>query len=265
MPEYQDITVDRTDEGRVTLWLDRPDSMNTISNTMKDEILDALDRLRDDDAVRVVVFRGRDEVFCAGADVSSDGDGGDADAPHRLLARRRRSREFFTAIDEFPKPTVAVIEGYALGGGCEMACCMDTRIAAEDATIGVPEIQLGVIPAGGGTQKLAQLLGVSRARDMVLRGKHYDAHEMAEMGFVHELAPDGDLEATVDEVAEQYRNRPPIALEIAKGLVTKGDDASFEAGFLMESLGASICSMTEDADEGMAAFREKRDPDFQGR
>lgn len=265
MPDYQDIALDRTDEGRATLWLDRPDSMNTISNRMKDEILECLDHLRDDDSVRVVVFRGKDGVFCAGADVSSDGDGGDADAPHRLLARRRRSREFFTTIDEFPKPTVAAIEGYALGGGCELACCVDTRIAAESATVGVPEIQLGVIPAGGGTQKLARLIGVSRARDMVLRGQHYDAAEMAEFGFVHELCAAENLDETLDGVVEQYKNRPPIALEIAKGLVTKGDDASVEAGFLMESLGASVCSMTEDAEEGMAAFRGKRDPEFQGR
>lgn len=265
MPDYQDISLSRTDEGRVTLWLDRPEQLNTISNRMKDEILDALDRLADDDAVRVVVLRGRDGNFCAGADVSSDGDGTAATEPHELLDRRRQSRAFFSAIDEFPKPIVAAIEGYALGGGCEIACCTDTRVAAESATIGVPEIQLGVLPAGGGTQKLAQLIGLSRARDMILRGTHYDAAEMADMGFVHELVPDEAFDAAVDEVVEQYKNRPPIALEVAKGLVTKGDDASFEAGFLMESLGASLCSLTEDAEEGKAAFQEDRDPEFRGR
>lgn len=263
MPDYQDITLDVADSGVATMILDRPDSMNTISSTMKAEIVDALDVLEGDDSVRVLVIRGRGEVFCAGADVSSD-------APEEptmadLLAQRRSSREFFGAIERFPKPTVAAIEGYALGGGCEIACCCDTRIAAESARIGVPEIKLGVIPAGGGTQRLSRLIGTSRARDMVLRGTHYTAAEMHDFGFVHELAADDEFDDVVEEVEETYLNRPPIAMEIAKHLAIDGFESSLEGGLVMESFGATILAETEDREEGMAAFREKRDPNFQGR
>lgn len=262
MPDYQDITLDRSESGVAAIVLDRPDSMNTISDTMKREIGDALDRLETDDSVRVLVFRGRGEVFCAGADVSSDD--GEQTAADRL-AQRRESRRFFDGIESFPKPTVAAVQGYALGGGCEIACCCDTRIAEDTATIGVPEIQLGVIPAGGGTQRLSRLIGVSRARDMVLRGKHYSAKEMREFGFIHELAPEGEFDDVLETVTDEYCNRPPVAMEVAKSLINDGFESSLEAGIMMESLGATILTETEDADEGMTAFREKREPEFQGR
>jgi enoyl-CoA hydratase/3-hydroxyacyl-CoA dehydrogenase len=265
MSEYQTIAVESTEDGCTTLYLDRPDSLNTLTPTMKDEVEDALDDLRTDDDVHVLVLRGREGVFCAGSDVSGDDDGSNEKRVDELLARRRRDREFYETIDRFPKPVVAAIEGYALGGGCELACCCDTRIAAESATVGLPETQLGGIPTGGGTQRLTRLVGVSRARDMILRGNHHSAEEMAEFGFVHELAPDDEFETLVETVVDQYLARAPVALAVAKQLVTLGDEASLESGLVMEGFGATTISYTEDVQEGLAAFREDREPEFQGK
>ncbi|WP_276259595.1 enoyl-CoA hydratase/isomerase family protein [Haloglomus litoreum] len=267
MSTFDTITLQRAGNGRVTVLLDRPDSLNTLTPGMKDEIETALDDLRADDDVRVVVLRGRDGVFCAGSDVSGsdDDEGGGEKQVHELLERRRRDRAFYRTLDRFPKPIVAAIEGYALGAGCEIACCCDTRVAAESANIGLPEAKLGGIPNGGGTQRLTRLVGASRARDMVMRGKHYAATEMAECGFVHELAPEDEFEGLLESVVGDYLNRAPIALAIAKQLVTQGADASLESGLVMEGLGATAVSFTEDVEEGMAAFREDRDPEFRGR
>ncbi|ELY37786.1 enoyl-CoA hydratase/isomerase family protein [Natronorubrum tibetense] len=258
--EYNDIDVSLEDDGRARIRLNRPESLNALSNRMADEILAALDRLEEED-VRVLVLRGAEGNFCAGADVGSP----PAETkPHEQTRRFRRLRRMFNRIESFPRPTVAAIEGYCLGGGCEIACCCDTRIATESATIGVPEIMLGVIPAGGGTQRLSRLIGLSRARDMVLRGKHHDAETMQEYGFVHELADDDAFEAELETVVEEYLLRPPVAMEVAKMAINGGFEAALESGLEMEALATGVVFGTEDAQEGLEAFREDRDPEFEG-
>ncbi|MFC7157154.1 enoyl-CoA hydratase/isomerase family protein [Halomarina halobia] len=259
--EYDDIDVAVGDDGRAVLSLDRPDSLNALSDRMADEILDALNRVEEDDDVRVLVVRGRDGNFCAGADVGSP----PAETkPHQQTRRFRRLRRLFDRLEGFPRPTVAAIEGYCLGGGCELACCCDTRVAAESATIGVPEITLGVIPAGGGTQRLSRLIGLSRARDMILRGKHHDAATMREYGFVHELTDDEGFEDALEAVVEEYLVRPPVAMELAKLTVNGGFEASLASGLEMEALATGVVFGTDDAREGLEAFRENRAPDFRG-
>lgn len=258
--EYNDIDVNLEDDGRATILFDRPDSLNALSDRMADEVLDALDRL-EDEGVRVLVLQGVDGNFCAGADVGAP----PAETkPHEQTRRFRRLRRMFDRLERFPRPTVAAIEGYCLGGGCEIACCCDTRVAAESATIGVPEIMLGVIPAGGGTQRLSRLIGLSRARDMVLRGKHYDAETMREYGFVHELADDDAFDDRLEDVVEEYLERPPVAMEMAKVALNGGFEASLESGLEMEALATGVVFGTNDAQEGLEAFREDRAPEFTG-
>lgn len=258
--EYDDIDLRLEDDGRAEIRLDRPESMNALSDRMADEVLDALDRLEDEN-VRVLVVRGTEGNFCAGADVGSP----PAETkPHEQTRRFRGLRRMFNRLESFPRPTVAAIEGYCLGGGCEIACCCDTRIAAESSTIGVPEIMLGVIPAGGGTQRLSRLIGLSRARDMVLRGKHHDAETMRDYGFVHELADDEEFETVLEEVVEEYLIRPPVAMEMAKLTMNGGYEAALESGLEMEALATGVVFGTDDAQEGLEAFREDRDPDFTG-
>ena len=259
---YDDIDLHTEEDGRAVLTFDRPESLNALSDRMADEMLDALDRLEDDDDVRVLVLRGRGGNFCAGADVGSP----PAETkPHEQTRRFRRLRRTFNRLESFPRPTVAAIEGYCLGGGCEIACCCDTRVAAESATVGVPEVTLGVIPAGGGTQRLSRLIGLSRARDMVLRGKHHDAETMRDYGFVHELAAEDAFEETVEEVVEEYLARPPVAMEMAKLTLNGGFEAALESGLEMEALATGVVFGTEDAQEGLEAFREDRSPEFEGR
>lgn len=261
-PEYDDIDVAVKDDGRVELTLDRPDSLNALSDRMSKEILDTLDRLENRDDVQVLVIQGRDGNFCAGADVGSP----PAETkPHQQTRRFRQLRRMFNRLENFPRPTVAAIKGYCLGGGCELACCCDTRIAAKSATIGVPEIMLGVIPAGGGTQRLSRLIGLSRARDMILRGKHHSGETMEKYGFIHELAEDDGFASTLEEVIEEYLERPPIAMEVAKLTINGGFEASLEAGLEMEALATGVVFGTEDAQEGLEAFREDRTPEFEGK
>lgn len=260
--DYENLDVTVEDDGRAVLTFDRPDSLNALSDPMAEEIIDALDQLEADPDVRVLVFRGRDGNFCAGADVATPPAESE---PFQQTRRFRWLRRLFNRIEAFPRPTVAAIEGYCLGGGCEIACCCDTRVATESATIGVPEIMLGVIPAGGGTQRLSRLIGLSRARDMILRGKHHDAETMREYGFVHELTDDDAFEARLEDVIEEYLARPPVAMELAKHVVNGGYDASLQAGLEMESLATGVLFGTDDAQEGLEAFREKRPPEFEGK
>lgn len=258
--EYEDIDVSLEDDGRATILLDRPESLNALNDRMADEILDVLDRLEEED-VRVLVLKGSEGNFCAGADVGTP----PAETkPHEQTRRFRRLRRMFNRLESFPRPTVAAIEGYCLGGGCEIACCCDTRVAAESATIGVPEIMLGVIPAGGGTQRLSRLIGLSRARDMVLRGKHHDAETMREYGFIHELVDDDALDDALEEVVEEYLERPPVAMEMAKIALNGGFEAPLESGLEIEALATGVVFGTDDAQEGLEAFREDRDPVFEG-
>jgi enoyl-CoA hydratase/3-hydroxyacyl-CoA dehydrogenase len=261
-PEYDDIELSVDDDGRAVLTFDRPKSLNALSDRMADEVLDALNRLETDEDVRVLVLRGRDGNFCAGADVGSPPE---ETRPHEQTRRFRRLRRMFNRLESLPRPTVAAIEGYCLGGGCEIACCCDTRVAAKSATIGVPEVTIGVIPAGGGTQRLSRLIGLSRARDMVLRGKHHDAATMREYGFVHELADDDAFEDVIEGVVEDYLACPPVAMEVAKMALNGGFEAALESGLEMEALATGVVFGTDDAQEGLEAFREDRDPKFEGR
>lgn len=265
MSDYSDITVEIEDSGRANLILDRPKKLNTISKTMTVELKDALNELEANDDVFVIVVRGRDGNFCAGGDVGDDGDDADP-APHdRLSQSRRTTRETFRKLENVGKPTVAAIEGYALGGGCELACCCDTRIATEEARIGVTETKLGLIPGAGGTQRLPRLIGLSRAKDMVLRGKQYSASEMNQFGFVHELAPKDEFDDLVDEVAGDYLNRSPVGMEMAKHVMNRGIESSLESGLEMEAWAVGIVTNTEDSEEGIKAFHEDREPNFQGK
>ncbi|MFC6764433.1 enoyl-CoA hydratase/isomerase family protein [Natrinema soli] len=264
MSDYSDISVEVTESGRANLILDRPDKLNTISKTMTVELREALAELEENDDVFVIVLQGQGGNFCAGGDVGDDDNG--KPTPHaRLNQSRRTTRDTFRKLENVGKPTVAAIEGYALGGGCELACCCDTRIATEEASIGVTETKLGLIPGAGGTQRLPRLIGCSRAKDMVLRGKQYSGAEMKEFGFVHELAPEDEFDELLNDVAGDYLNRSPVGIEIAKHVMNRGIESSLEAGLEMEAWGVGIVTNTEDAKEGIKAFQEDREPNFQGK
>lgn len=259
---YDHIDLSLGDGGTANVELARPDAMNSINEGMIDDLHDALERLRERETLRVLVVRGQGGNFSAGADLDVDLT---ALEPHEHVRNVRSIRELFDRLDDFPRPTVAAIEGHCLGGGCELACCFDTRVASTDATIGLPEVRLGLIPGSGGTQRLSRLIGVSRARDMVLRGTLHDAETMQEYGFVHELVEPESFDERLDAVVQDYLDRAPIAVELAKQVVTGGFEAPLATGLDMESLATGLLVGTDDASEGISAFQADRDPEFEGK
>jgi len=257
--EYEAIAVEVDREAKVAwLTLNRPHRMNAIDATMCREVLRAFAELEADDDVRVVVLQGAgDRAFCVGVDVNEL-----VDTKPGFLAELER---FFTAPERFRGPVIAAIDGFALGGGLELALSCDFRIASRRSRLGQPEINLGLIPGGGGTQRLARLIGLARAKELVMLGEQIRAEEAAAYGLVNRVVETEDFAQEVRRFAERLAAGPPIALRIAKQVMNEGVEAPLSAGLLLEREGFGILLHTEDMKEGVAAFLEKRKPRFEGK
>ncbi|MFB6093676.1 MAG: 3-hydroxyacyl-CoA dehydrogenase/enoyl-CoA hydratase family protein [Halanaeroarchaeum sp.] len=244
------------EDGLLRIELDRPNRLNALNTEMQDAIVDLL-RTVDDEAVRAVVFTGAgDRAFCAGADVS----GFDDVDP----AKSAEPTEVFRVVDEYPRPTLAAIDGYCLGGGLELAMACDLRIATDESEFGFPEIDLGLLPGGGGTQRAMRQLGEARAKELVFRGNRIDAERAENWGLINRATTTDAFEETVDQFLNDLVSGPPIALRRAKRVMNEGVDEDLDAGLEMESQAFSLLLTTEDFEEGAAAFREDRDPEFVG-
>ncbi len=258
MPE--NLLLDRV--GRVArLTINRPDKLNALNIKTRQELAEALDDLRDDPEVRVVVITGAGEKsFVAGADIN--------EFAGRTAVQQRavmKARNIFTAAEDFPKPLIAMINGFCLGGGCELALSCDIRLAGERARFGQPEINLGIIPGGGGTQRLTRLIGEGKAMQMILTGGMIDAQEAYRLGLVNEVFPDDQLEAKTMELADQIAEKSPVALAMAKMAVKAAARANLREGLDQEIDLFALCFSSDDKEEGVRAFLEKRKPDFKGR
>ena len=234
-------------------------------NTLNAEVLDGLDRilteLWNDNEVAVVVLTGTGSVFSAGADLSQFFNSSAA-----FVEFSRRGERIFKRISEFPKLMVAVVKGYALGGGLELAMSCDLRLATEDAKLGLPEVTLGLVPGWSGTQKMAKLIGLSRASALVLTGERISGKQAYELGLVNRLVPAGDP----DEYALQYCRElasalAPVAVMLAKRLLNKGTEVPSDVGLEMEALSYGVLFGTEDLKEGISAFLGKRKPEYKGK
>jgi enoyl-CoA hydratase len=250
-----------TTEDRVAfITINRPDRRNALSNTVRREIIDVLDALRDDDAARVVVFTGAgDKAFVAGADIT--------EFAGRTPVEQRAAmsgRPIYDEIAAYPKPVIAMINGFALGGGCELALSCDIRIAARSARFGQPEIRLGLIPGGGGTQRLPRLIGSGRALRLILSGELIDAIEAHRIGLVDELVDDDALRARTLELARTIAAHSPLTLRIAKAAVASAAEAPLTAGLAYERELFITAFGSEDRAEGVSAFLQKRQPEFRG-
>ena len=246
------------EEGVGTIRLDRP-PMNAINEDLtRDLHAAALEAGRRDDVGAVVIYGG-EKVFAAGADVKMMAGMGPAEVRPMI----QNLQEVFNAVEDIPKPTVAAVTGYALGGGCELAMCADLRFAARDAKLGQPEILLGIIPGAGGTQRLPRLVGPARAKDLIFSGRQVDAEEALRIGLVDRVAEDPYSEAV--ELARGFAEGPRAALRAAKIAVTWGGRVDLRTGVALEREVFSDLFTTEDQKEGMAAFSEKRKPAFRGR
>ncbi|GAA0716941.1 enoyl-CoA hydratase/3-hydroxyacyl-CoA dehydrogenase [Halorubrum trapanicum] len=243
--------------------IDRPHRMNTISGEVLDELADAIDRLDDDDEVRAILLSGAgDRAFSAGADVQSMAAGG-ADPIH-AVELSRQGQQTFGKLEESDKPVVAAIDGYCLGGGMELATAADMRIASERSELGQPELDLGLLPGWGGTQRLARIVGEGRAKEIILTADRYDAETMADYDFVNEVVPDDELDERARELAEQLAGGPPIAQKYTKRAIHAGRTDN-EAGLEVEAMGFGHVMNTDDLMEGVTAFMGDGEPEFEGK
>ncbi len=259
MQNYQTISL-AIDGGVGTVRLNRPDALNALNSTMVRELVGALDALEADESVRCVVLTGSDKVFCAGADVKEMA---------KLSAAEISSADHLRAVWEragkFRKPLIAALSGYALGGGLELAMCCDIIVASEGTKLGQPEINIGIIPGGGGTQRLARAVGKYKAMELILTGGMISADEAKALGLVNRVVPPGKHLEEATKLASDIASKAPLAVRSAKQAIAAAQESSLSNGIELERRLFYDLFDTEDKKEGMNAFLEKRKPSFVGR
>ncbi|HXR31631.1 MAG TPA: enoyl-CoA hydratase-related protein [Solirubrobacterales bacterium] len=247
-------------EGHVALLrLNRPEARNALSPEMMEELASELERLDPDPEVRCIVIAGSEEVFAAGADIKAMSERGFAET------LRHPAASFWPRVAAVKTPLIAAVSGYALGGGCELALACDMIVASDTARFAQPEITLGIIPGGGGTQRLARVLGKQRAMEYVLTGRRFDADMALEMGLVNKVVKKGKWLQEAMVLAHTVAERPPIATRLAKQAVIAAEETALSAGLEHERRLYELAMATEDRVEGMQAFIEKREPKFEGK
>ncbi|QKG91305.1 enoyl-CoA hydratase/isomerase family protein [Halorubrum salinarum] len=253
------ISFDVDDRGVATITVDRPEQLNALTVETLEAIEDALDEAADRDARALVIAGAGDEAFVAGADISYMVEMSTPEAQ----AYAELGHRVADAIESFPAPTVAAVDGYAFGGGCELALACDLRVAAESAVLGQTEIDLGIIPGWGGTQRLPPLVGDEVARRLIFLGERIDAAEAAEVGFVGEVVADEEFDDRIDELAGELAAKPATALRAAKEALNAAGEGTAATGHALERRAWAGLFGTHDQREGMRAFLEKREPEFE--
>jgi enoyl-CoA hydratase len=249
-------------EGRVAiLTINRPDKMNALNDEVRDAILAELAAIEKDDAVGVVVITGAGEkAFIAGADISEFAGRSPFDQRHAM-----RTPRIFDVMATYPKPVIAMINGFCLGGGCELSMACDIRVASEKSRFGQPEINLGLIPGGGGTQRMPRLVGMGNAMRMILSGEMIPAAEAKAIGLVDLVFPPEELRAKTLELAAKVAAKSPLTLKVAKEAMRASEKLPIEDGLAYERDLFCLCFSTKDKEEGVAAFLEKRPAAWTGR
>ncbi len=253
------IRVDLT-ESIATLTIDRPAVKNALNRETVEECLEALGELAGSDEAGVVIITGAGEsAFVSGSDINEIRERTRDDGLAAIAS------SLCSALDHFPRPTIAAVNGYALGGGCELALACDIRIASETARFGQPELGLGIIPAAGGTQRLPRVVGMGWAKHLVLTGEVIDAKQALAIGLVTAVTPAGQLMVRARELAKKILRQGPLAARLAKVALNVSARVDLDSGLLVETLAQAICYSSEDKQEGAAAFLEKRKARFTGK
>jgi enoyl-CoA hydratase len=240
----------------------RPKVLNALNQATIVELNEVFKDARDDSEVRGVILTGAgDKAFAAGADIREMV----GDTPGDAEDKTRRGQRLTRLIENLGKPVIAAVNGFALGGGCELAMACTIRLAVETAKFGQPEVTIGIIPGYGGTQRLSRLVGKGRALQLILTGEMIDAHEAYRIGLVNEIVPVAELISRAETILKRIEANAPVAVKLAIDAANRGLDVSLSEGLDIEASNFSQCAATEDKKEGVAAFREKRKPKFQGR
>ncbi|MGD8545210.1 MAG: enoyl-CoA hydratase-related protein [Candidatus Bathyarchaeota archaeon] len=249
-------------EGIATITINRPQALNALNEEVIPEFLSRLEEAKKDKDIKILVITGAGEkAFCAGLDLKTAMN----ITVTKAVEMSRLGQELTLAIEELGKPVIAAINGYALGGGLELAMACDIRIASEKARIGQTEVNVGLIPGWGGTQRLPRLVGKGIAKELIFTGKMIDATTAERIGLINMVVPPEKLKAAVEEFTNEVISKPPIALKLAKELINNSIETDQRTGLIHEAEAFGILSSTDDYREGVSAFIEKRKPEYKGR
>jgi enoyl-CoA hydratase/carnithine racemase len=252
------VLVERPEDGVALVRINRPEARNALNMATRKTLAAVFERFHDEPSVRAIVLTGNEQAFAAGADLKELLDAGAVD----ML--RRRAERYWNTIARTPQPVIAAINGYALGGGLELAMCCDIIIAGKSAQLGQPEVRVGIMPGAGGTQRLTRAIGKFHAMRLCLTGRPIAATEAHQIGLVSQVVPDAEVVDAALGMARDLARLPPLAVMQIKEAILAGQDASLEAGLALERKAFQLLFASADKREGMQAFLEKRQPDFKG-
>jgi enoyl-CoA hydratase len=260
LPTYETLLVEQRQHIAYAT-LNRPTALNALSTELRRDLKQFFSDIQAAREIRLVILTGAGRAFCAGADIKEWREPGSVTDDREA----RQQLSFWDAMSRCEQPIIAAINGYALGGGCELAMCCDIRIASDQAQLGLTEVALGIIPGGGGTQRLPRLIGRGKALELILTGRRIDAQEALRLGLVEQVVPHDQLMATVETLGQTIISRAPLAVKYAKEAMVRGLELPLEAGLTVEAELYTLLRTTEDRLEGARAFKEKRPPQFKGR
>lgn len=252
------VLTERPEDGVAVVRINRPEVRNALNLATRKALAEAFEALRDDAETRAIVLTGSEQAFAAGADLKEFIDAG----PIEIM--QRRSERYWAAVAGTPQPVIAAINGFALGGGLELAMCADLIIAGEGAQLGQPEVRVGVMPGAGGTQRITRAIGKFQAMRLCLTGRPVSGTEAFQMGLVSQVVPDAEVLATALRTARDLSRLPPIAVMQIKEAVLQGQNAALDTALALERKSFQLLFASEDKREGMRAFFDKRKPVFKG-
>jgi enoyl-CoA hydratase/carnithine racemase len=253
------LLIERPSNDIVVFRINRPQVRNALNLEVRIKLADEITRYSNDPDIRCLIVTGSEAAFAAGADIGEMAEAG----PVEVMARN--VQKYWRAITDCPKPLIAAVEGFALGGGLELALCADIIVAGEGAKLGLPEVKVGILPGGGGTQKLARLVGRQRAMLLLMTGRMFSAAEALSMGVISEVCPTGQALPRALEIAKEIAAMPPISVMQIKEIVNAGLNAPLDTALMLERKAFQLQFATRDQKEGMRAFMEKRKPTYEGK